>query len=364
MMLAGCGGDPSMVPVPPWLSRANILVPGEGVANLSCRGAICPHNENTDLIRWKETIYLVHRTAQSQILGPNSSLWVYRSIDEGRTFVPVSIIQAPSDRDLRDPHFYVVGNDLYMKALTRLPVTSARDSFVDTISVAFKTTDGQQWTSMGSIGPRGWSYWRIVDKGGLFYSAAYEDGDKSVVLYYSQNGLTWTSGPQIYGVSEDTPLETELVFVGDRMLALVRMDGKDNELLGDEGRLRTKVCWSDAPYVTFTCPSELTGQRLDGPLAFYIDTRLFMVARKHLQGSGRKRTALFELGGLDSTVTIKELGELPSAGDTAYAGVARLEDGRRILSWYSSDLVRDEAWGSAILGACDIWTAVFDPKQL
>jgi hypothetical protein len=30
------------------------------------------------------------------------------------------------------------------------------------------------------------------------------------------------------------------------MLALVRMDGTDAELLGDQGRLRTKICWSDA----------------------------------------------------------------------------------------------------------------------
>jgi hypothetical protein len=356
-----------MVPVPEWLSRAKILVEGETVTNTECRGAICAHNENTDLVRWKETLYLVHRTAKSQILGPNSSLWVYRSLDEGRTFTPVSRIEAPSDRDIRDPHFYIVGGELYMKALTRLPVTSARDSFVDTIAIAFKTTDGLQWKSMGTIGPVGWSYWRIIERGGTLYNAAYEDGDKSVVLFSSQNGLTWTRGAQIYGIAEDTPLETELMFVGDRMLALVRMDGTDAELLGDEGRLRTKVCWSNPPYVTFDCPSELTGQRLDGPLAFYVDNRLFVVARKHLQGSGRKRTSLFELGGFESpggTVTIKEHGELPSAGDTAYAGQARLEDGRRVLSWYSGDLVRDENWAIGILGASDIWTAVFDPTKL
>jgi hypothetical protein len=364
LVLAACGPDPSMVPVPEWLSRARILTPGEGVTNSECRTAICAHNEHTDLVRWKETLYLVHRTARTSSLGPNSSLWVYRSVDEGRNFTPVSRIEAPANRDIRAPHFYMAGNDLHMKALTRLPVSSTRDALVDTIAIAFKTTDGLQWNSMGTIGPTGWSYWRIIERGGTLYNAAYEDGDKSVVLFSSQNGLTWTRGPLIYGIAEDTPLETELIFVGDRLLALVRLDGNDAELPGDQGRLRTKVCWSNPPYVTFDCPSELSGQRFDGPLAFYVDNRLFVVARKHLQGSGRKRTALFELGGLDATVTIKEHGELPSAGDTAYAGQARLEDGRRVLSWYSGDLVRDESAAAGMMGASDIWTAVFDPTKL
>ncbi len=44
-----------------------------------------------------------------------------------------------------------------------------------------------------------------------------------------------------FGVSADTPLETELTFMpSGRMLALARMDGTDAELLGDQGRLRTK----------------------------------------------------------------------------------------------------------------------------
>jgi hypothetical protein len=56
-------------------------------------------------------------------------------------------------------------------------------------------------------------------------------------------------GTQVYGVSADTPLEPELTFSpsGRRLLALVRMDGSDSELLGFQGRLRTKVCWATVP---------------------------------------------------------------------------------------------------------------------
>ena len=37
-----------------------------------------------------------------------------------------------------------------------------------------------------------------------------------------------------------------------RMLGLVRMDGNNFELFGNQGRLRTKVCWSVRPYTTST----------------------------------------------------------------------------------------------------------------
>src|SRR5262245_27329261 len=110
LLLAGCGSSTMTLPGPPWLSHAGILVPGVGVTNTDCRAAICQHNENTDLIGWNGAIWLVHRTAKSQVLGPDSALHVYRSTDGGVTFVDQAIILAPSDRDIRDPHFYVVGD--------------------------------------------------------------------------------------------------------------------------------------------------------------------------------------------------------------------------------------------------------------
>src|SRR5215470_3532617 len=67
----GSGGGG--VSTPPWLSDAKILV--SGVANSNnddCRTGLCRHSENTDLVVYSGAIYLVHRTAESQVLGPNS----------------------------------------------------------------------------------------------------------------------------------------------------------------------------------------------------------------------------------------------------------------------------------------------------
>ena len=344
-----------------------MLVPGVGVTQDDCRTNICRHNENTDLYRWNGAIFFVHRTAKSQILGPNSALHVYRSDDEGKTFVPQATLPAPDERDLRDPHFFEVGGELRIKALTRLAVNSTRDSNVDTTPVVFRSTDGKAWSDRVKVTPGGNSLWRPKKQGDTWYSAAYLDGDSGVKLWSSQDGLAWSEGAPIYMKAEDTPLETELVFMpSGKLLALVRTDGTDAELLGDHGRLRTQVCWADAPYASFDCPAEIDGQRLDGPLAFFWNSRLFVVARKHLSTFDRKRTALFEITGtLDGgPIGIREHGELPSAGDTSYAGGVELADHRVLLTWYSGELAKDEAWATAMFDETDIWRATIDLTKL
>src|SRR5215813_12543450 len=339
-LLAACGGGSH----PGWLSDARVVVDGVHAAASDCRTQICVHNENTDLTVFDGAIYLVHRTAASQILGPNSSLRVLRSSDHGNDWRLLAVIPAPEGRDLRDPSFYQIDGKLAIKALTRRQVISLRDSGVDTIAVGSVSPDGgRTWGPLAPIGPERWSFWRIRDDArGVHYTAAYEDGDRSVELFASPDGTHWTDVSRIYGRAEDTPLETELVFVpSGKLLALIRLDGNDTELFGNAGRLRTKVCWAAPPFATWDCSRELRGVRLDGPVAFFDRGRLFVVARKHLlEPATRKRTALYELtGDLDGgDLAIIERGELPSAGDTAYAGVVPIERDRFLVTWYSSPL--------------------------
>jgi len=352
----------------PWLTDARIVVQGNGVDNEDCRSDGCRHNENTDLIRWRGDVYLVHRTARSQILGPNSSLQVLRSSDEGTSFTRTAVIPAPLDRDIRDPVFYEVNGALFIKAITRIPGFTQRDTGVESESVAFRSTDAIGWTSLGKIGPTRWGFWRVTSNAGKYYSAAYQDGDLSVVLYESLDGVSWAAGTTIYAVADDTPLETELVFTpGGWLLALVRLDGTDEELLGSRGRLRTKVCWATPPYSSFDCSRQIDGERLDGPVSFWNDGRLFVIARRHLQPTERKRTALFELRGdlAGGDLEIVHWGDFPSAGDTAYAGVVALgAPGRHLVSYYSSDVVADPPWTEGFFGPSDIWLADVDLSEL
>jgi hypothetical protein len=343
---------------PPKLEGAQIFVSGQD-SEENCREKICRHNENVDMTVFKGAVYMVHRTAKSQILGPNSALHVYRR-DTAGAFQEVAIIPAINDRDLRDPSLYVAGGQLMLKALTRLPVVSARDSNVQTISVLFRSDDGEHWSGGEAIGPETFSFWRVKDHGGKFYNAAYEDGDKQVVLFSSADGVAWERGATIYDQEVMTPLETELTFMpSGRLLALVRTDGHDlSEWLGD-GHLETQVCWADPPaYDHFSCPQTLLSERLDGPVTFFHGERLFVLARTHISDE-RKRTTLFEITGKleGGPIALKEWLTLPSAGDTAYAGVAPLDDHRFTIAWYSSDLTADPAWLLGMLGPTDIWTA-------
>lgn len=118
------------------------------------------------------------------------------------------------------------------------------------------------------------------------------------------------------------------------------------------------------PYDTFDCPQTLDGQRLDGPLALFWNSRLFVVARKHILTDTlcRKRTSLFELTGTleGGPLDIHEIGELPSAGDTSYAGYAMLDANRAAVAWYSGDLDRDESWQTGMFNLTDIWLGTID----
>ena len=342
-----------------WLADAHMIVDGYDELNEDCRTGPCGHNENTDLVEFAGATYLVHRTAASQVLGPNSSLRVLRSDDHGGSWTLLAVIPAPPDRDIRDPHFYIVDGQLAIKALTRVPVSSPRDTGVDTITVSAISGDaGHTWSALAPIGPDGWSFWRIRESDGIYYSAAYADGDLAVKLFASPDGRTWSERATIYDVAVDTPSETELVFGADQSVtALVRVDGTDDELLGSMGRLRTEICVARPPYTSFACPRELADQRLDGPVAFVHDGRTFVIARKHfLEVANRKRTALFEL----AQDGIVEHGEFPSTGDTSYAGVVPIAGDRFLVSYYSSNLHLDGPWARAVFGPTDIWQATID----
>jgi hypothetical protein len=395
----------------PWNTEAHILVDGVAAAaaqQIDCRTQVCQHDEDTDMIAWNGAVYLVHRTARSQVLGPNSGLLVYRSTDQGLTFQQTARIDAPmtpidsaddatAGRDIRDPAFFVVTDaqghqQLHLKAITRLPTDlskpQARDTGVDSISVGMASADGVTWSPLARLAPTTWSFWRPREVGGTFYSAAYHDGDSSVSLFSSADGVTWVQGAQVYGVTANTPLETELVPMPDGMLlALVRTDGSDADLQGNDGNQKTAVCWAVPPFAAWTCPQTIQGERFDGPLAFFWQQRLFVIARRHLDTDGvrnRKRTALFELtpqqavtdGGVDGAVEagaadagtwggivplgVTWWGDLPSAGDTAYAGVAMADATHARVVWYAGDVPTDADWFISMLSPTNIWVGTID----
>jgi hypothetical protein len=99
--------------------------------------------------------------------------------------------------------------------------------------------------------------------------------------------------------------------------------------------------------------------RLDGPCLFSYNGRTFSVGRYQAsfapgvveQGGlfSRKRTSIF----LVEENGLTRLTDLPSAGDTSYAGIAVRGD-EAYVSYYTSPLERDYPWFLGMLRRSDI----------
>jgi hypothetical protein len=103
---------------------------------------------------------------------------------------------------------------------------------------------------------------------------------------------------------------------------------------------------------------------LDGPVLFSDRGRIFAVARHQPGGRGpltrlggafsRKRTAVYLIDlDRDDGPRLVRLSDLPSAGDTSYAG-AVLRDGSLWLDWYTSRIDRDYPWLLGMVRATEI----------
>lgn len=318
------------------------------------------HNENTDLIQWQDKTWLVFRGGEtSQVCSdpPLARLKVFQSVDLGDHVTMTAEIFMPG-RDIRDPKFLIQNAKLTIYAISRIPGAHLRDDGGLAWTVRTESADGVHWTVPVRIYDEKWGFWRYADHGGLTYATAYNDGDTQVRFLSSPDGIAWQPVSLMYDSTPDVPSEAELQFFGDTAVGLVRLDNGASLLL--EGH--TAVCVAQPPYATWDC-SRMLDKRLDGPKWFQWNNRQFVMARKHLD-DGRKRTALYEIHGdlpdPTATITLQELFEFKSAGDTAYVGVMPMGGSQFLVSWYSSDIVADVVWSIGMFGPTDIWEAWVD----
>ena len=352
--LTGC---PATAPTGPGTSAAPKATTGL-VSNQRIAYTDGLHNENTDLIQWHDKTWLVFRGGETgQVGSPKARLKVFQSVDLGDSITMTAEIFMP-DRDIRDPKFLVQGDKLTIYAISRVPGGHLKDEGGLAWTVRTETTDGVHWTVPVQIYDEKWGFWRYADHGGLTYATAYNDGDTQVALLSSPNGIAWQKVSLIFDSVPDVPSEAELQFFGDTAVSLVRLDNGASLLL--EGH--TAVCVALPPYATWDC-SRVLDKRLDGPKWFQWNDRQFIMARKHLD-DGRKRTALYEIHGdvanIQAPITLTELFEFKSAGDTAYVGVLPIGGSQFLVSWYSSVVADDEIWATGMFDQSDIWLAVVD----
>jgi hypothetical protein len=337
------------------------------------------HNENTEMTVLSDRILLVFRGGETGQVGSDKAhLNIYASMDQGRTFMKQSEVNAaalPGMRDIRDPKFVQFNGHLFLYAISRLPGGHYRDLYGDAWTVRSESTDnGVTWSdpvkTLSDVDSGGmetfWGMWRFTEQKTThtLFAVGYDDDDTKVAMFSSTDGITWTKVSTVIDFYALVPSETELKFFGDKedtAVALVRLD--DQGILQDG---QEAICVAKTPFTTWSCERRLE-TRLDGPTWWQWNNRNFVFARKHLPCT-YKRTAIYELKGdlTDTTASIQvcELAELKSAGDTAYTAVVPLDAGTVLTSWYSSTVpdagAPDVPWLDGTYSPSDIWLANVD----
>jgi len=242
---------------------------------------------------------------------------------------------------LRDPKFAVIGDRLFIYLLYNIIWTAAPHQTLYTV-----TNDGISWTEIQPLDPDGWLFWRPKTMNDtVWYCPAYEKGMERTAVFRSLDGIQWAFVSDIVaGLSVN---ETEIEFTKDgQMTAVARLRGTKGDF-GDN-RAGTIVGYAEHPFTDWRLHrNSIT--RLDGPLLFSIEERLFAAGRFQperdnwlfQQGTimSRKRTSLFEV----VNGRLVYLSDLPSSGDTSYPGVVRYK-GKIVIGYYSSDIRFDPPW--------------------
>jgi hypothetical protein len=298
------------------------------------------HNSNTDLILCREQFFLVH-AASPYHLGTSRARLVVRRSRDGRHFERTAELRVPG-RDIRDPKLAAIGGRLLLYALTNA------DFFATPSRTVLATSeDGERWTAFEPVEPAGWLLWRPKTLDGeTWYVAAYWHEHGRSILLRSADGRRWSEVATIHeGEGND---ETAIEFLPDgRLLATARLEITPDALTGN-AQASTLLAVAEPPYERWSrIRSRVT--RLDGPVLFSAAGRVFAVARHHPGKRGpltwlgsalsRKRTALYEV----RPDRLGHLSDLPSAGDTSYAGAVQRE-GLLHVSYYTSSVRRDAPW--------------------
>lgn len=319
------------------------------------------HNSNTDMIEWQGQLLLVHDARPYHLGTPESRLVVRRSSD-GHDWDTLATLRVEG-KDIRDPKFAIIGGRLFLYALPNSSTYATPEG-----TVLATSDDAVHWSAFAPVGPPGWLFWRpkSPDGGRTWYVSAYWHEHGESILLRSTDGIEWARVSRIYrGEAND---ETAIEFLPDgRLLATARLEVTADAILGnaDAG---TAIAVAQPPFEEWEV-TRVSTNRLDGPRLFSHEGRVYAVARwqpgpygpltRMASALARKRTALYRI----EPDRLVWLSDLPSAGDTSYAGVVRRGDEFHV-DYYTSRIDRDYPWALGMFLASDIRMARFSAAAL
>ncbi len=277
-----------------------------------------PHNAFTDLLRFQDRWYCVFREGKAHV-SPDGALRVITSTD-GEKWEPLALIKSPT-YDLRDAKITVTPKGHLMLNGAGM----IADAKVRYYSMCWFSADGgQTWDRGHHIGDPGFWLWRTQWHKGTAYVMGYNtqrDRTKRTLRFYkSDDGRNFETlvkrVPAPNGCGEDT--------------ILFRNDGSALCLLRHEtGNKLAQLGTAKPPFTDWTWRD--LNLRIGGPNMIQLsDGRILAATRLY---DGGTRTSLSWLDPKNAMLT--EVLELPSGGDTSYAGLV-WHEGLLWISYYSS----------------------------
>ncbi len=362
----------------PKLSEADFLIPSHRDPAETL--PLLASNNNVDLHFFDGRLYLAWRNAPTHFAGTQTKLHLMSSADLGQSWrYEASVFMGT---DMREPHFLDVGGVLRFQFF---------QAGTDQLAFEPKT----QWRMAlqpdgGWSAPEQWGLpeevsWELKTRGGVAYRGSYlgahyaigVDAGPSVDVYFTQShdGLSWEpTEPDAGVVYSGGASEVGWELDEDGTLWAV-LRNEDGDLTG----FGSNVCTA-APghYGHWECAPKSDPYIYESPRMFRHGKDLYLVARRNLDGpydkgldagfndqkvanllsysDSPKRTALFQIDKLHRQVVW--LMDLPSAGDTAFPGIARLDAHRFLVANYTSPVdMPDLTWFQG--QTCDCGTKIY-----
>jgi hypothetical protein len=322
------------------------------------------HNAFTDLIFWRDSFWLVYVSSPSHFASAKSRLVLLRSSD-AHSWQEVKKFDG-NGQDIRDPKLGIIQGQMFLVALLNKHFDPEPYKTVATCS-----GDGLTWSPFEEIAHGGWLMGRpITADGHTWYAPAHHIDHGTAVLLQSTNGMSWTIHSTIHEGAQERADETAIQVLRDgRIIATTRMEA-GSSIFGSP-QAGTLISAAAPPFTSWMQLSRSHVTRLDGANLFSINDQVYAVGRNqpqvadpfHKPGSAfaKKRTAVFLVK--ENGEGLIHLTDLPSCGDTSYAGVA-FANGRIFISYYTNDPRRDYPWLLGMLLPTRIQMAEIEIEKL
>ncbi len=351
-------------------------------------------NNNLDIVQHEDRLFFAWRTAPSHFASPDAHLNVV-SRGPGEDWVFEATISLGTD--VREPRFLSLNGSLflYFAVLGDNP-----SEFVPGEARWMERIGQGQWTDHARFSDEGFIPWRAKVVDGVPYMLGYVGGENIYDLGSDEppdpvevRFLTTTDGIAWGGVNPANPVvhvgggsETDFALLEDGTLIAVMR----NEL-GDDSGFGSKICRAEAARQTlWSCVHD--PRKYDSPLVFSFENRVYLIARRNVTETGAydlgrddldpreqyfeyqtdywgkpKRCSLWEVDPESLQVTL--VFDLPSAGDTCFAGIVPFGEEEAFLVYnYSSPLDGDLdiSWLQGQTGNTNIYSHVLrfvDPDE-